>query len=218
MNRREFSLQLAGVAGAAALASLGLPNLAFAAPGTPVEGKDYNKLKTPLPVNKDGKIEVIEFFWYACPHCYAFEPVIEPWAATVPADVRFHRVPVAFDALKEVHQQIYYTWEALGLVEQMHGKTFKRFHIDHKPINKEADMLDFAKESGLDVDKVKAAWNSFSVASKMRGAKQLSEDYDIDGVPEIGIQGRFTTAPSMGGPLNAIATTEYLLNVIRKGG
>ena len=218
MNRREFSVQLAGIAGAAALASLGLPNIAFAAPGTPVEGKDYDKLKTPVPVNKDGKIEVIEFFWYGCPHCYAFEPVIEPWAATVPEDVRFHRVPVAFDALKEIHQQIYYTWEALGLVAQMHGKTFIRFHVDHKPINREADMLAFAQDSGLDVAKVKAAWTSFSVASKMRAAKQLSDDYEIDGVPELGIQGRFTTAPSMGGPLNAIATTDYLVNVIRKGG
>jgi protein dithiol oxidoreductase (disulfide-forming) len=217
MNRREFSLQLAGVAGAAALASLGWPNIALAQ-GGPVEGKDYNKLKTPVPVNKDGKIEVIEFFWYACPHCWAFEPTLEPWAANRPADVRYHRVPVAFDALKEIHQQIYYTWEALGLVEQMHTKTFRRFHVENKPINREADMLAFAQESGLDVAKVKSAWESFSVQSKMRAAKQLSEDYDIDGVPEIGIHGRFTTAPSMGGALNALSTTDYLVNVIRKGG
>jgi thiol:disulfide interchange protein DsbA len=218
MNRREFSLQLAGIAGAAALAGLGLQTVAFAQPGAPVEGKDYTRLKTPVPVNKDGKIEVIEFFWYACPHCWAFEPTLEPWAAKLPADVRFHRVPVAFDALKEVHQQIYYTWEALGLVEQMHAKTFRRFHVDRKPIDDEAGMLAFAKESGLDVAKVKSAWESFSVQSKMHAAKQLSDDYDIDGVPMLGIHGRFTTAPSMGGPINALATTDYLVNVIRKGG
>jgi thiol:disulfide interchange protein DsbA len=217
MNRREFSLQLAGLAGVAAWASLGLPSMAFAQ-GGPVEGRDYNKLKTPLPVEKSGKVEVVEFFWYACPHCYAFEPQIEPWIAKLPADVHFRRVPVAFDALKEIHQQIYYTWDVLGLVDKMHAKTFARFHVEHKPINREADMLAFAQESGLDVAKVKAAWESFSVQTKMHQAKQLSEDYDIDGVPEIGIHGRFTTGPSMGGPDIALATTDYLVNVIRKGG
>ncbi len=217
MKRREFSLQLAGIAGAAALASLGLPGLALAQ-GGPIEGKDYNKLKSPLPVPKDGKVEVIEFFWYACPHCWAFEPTLEPWVANLPADVRYRRVPVAFDALKEIHQQIYFTWEALGLVDQMHTKTFRRFHVENKPINRESDMLEFAQESGLDVAKVKAAWESFSVHSKMNAAKTLCDDYGIDGTPEIGIQGRYTTGPSMGGPVKCLATTDYLVNLIRKGG
>ena len=217
MNRREFSLQLAGLAGAAALASLGLPNLAFAQ-GGPVEGKDFEKLKTPVPMPANGKVEIVEFFWYGCPHCYHFEPTLEPWVAKLPADIRYRRVPAAFGALMETHQQIYYTWEVLDLVEKMHAKTFNRFHVEHKPINREADMLAFAQESGLDVAKVKTAWNSFSVQTKMRQAKQLSEDYNVDGVPEIGVQGRFVTAPSMGGAANALATTDYLVNVIRKGG
>ena len=216
MNRREFSLQLAGMAGAAALASLGLPNIAFAAPGTPVEGKDYDKLKTPVPVNKDGKIEVIEFFWYGCPHCFAFEPVIEPWIAKLPADVHFHRVPVQFDALKEIHQQIYYTWEALGLVDAMHTKTFNRFHVQHKPINREEDMLAFAQENGLDVTKVKQAWESFSVRTKMAQAKDLSDQYGVDGVPMIGIHGRFTTSPSNGGEKECLVTADTLIAQLRK--
>ena len=217
MNRREFSLQLAGLAGAAALASLGLPNLAFAQ-GGPVEGKDYNKLKSPLTMDKTGKIEVDDFFWYGCPHCFAFEPALEPWVAKLPADIRYRRVPAAFGALMETHQQIYYTWEVLNLVDRMHTPTFNRFHVDHKPINREDDMLAFAQESGLDVAKVKAAWNSFSVQTRMKQAREMAEAYQIDGVPEIGIAGRFTTAPSMGGPLNALASTDYLVNVIRKGG
>jgi len=216
MNRREFSLQLAGLAGAAALASLGLP--ARAADGTPVDGKDYTRLSKPLPMNATGKVEVVEFFWYGCPHCFAFEPTLEPWAAKLPPDVHFVRVPVAFDALKEIHQQIYYTWDALGLVEQMHRKTFDRFHVAHKPINREDDMLAFAKENGLDAAKVKAAWESFGVQTRMHQAKRLSEDYGVDGVPEIGVQGRFTTSPAMGGPVAALATTDYLINVVRKGG
>src|SRR5471032_3229071 len=192
MNRREFSLQLAGVAGAAALSSLGLPGLAFASPSAPVEGTDYTKLKTPINLPRTGKVEVIEFFWYGCPHCNAFEPTIEPWIAKLPADVHFRRVPVAFDALKEIHQRIYYTWEALGLVDAMHVKTFLRFHVQHHPINSRGDMLAFAQESGLDTTKVQQAWDSFGVQTKLRQARQLEDDYAVDQMPEMGIQGRFT--------------------------
>jgi thiol:disulfide interchange protein DsbA len=215
MNRREFNLQAAGVAGVAALSCLGLPSLAFAQ-GPRAEGKDFLKLKTPINMPRTGKVEVIEFFWYGCPHCYAFEPTLEPWVAKLPADVHFRRVPVQFDALKEIHQQVYYTWEALGLVDAMHTKTFDRFHVAHKPINKEEDMLAFAKESGLDVVKVKQAWESFSVRTKMAQAKQLSEDYAVDGVPMIGIHGRYTTSPSMGGPKECLATTDALVAQLRK--
>ena len=159
---------------------------------------------------------MIEFFWYGCPHCFAFEPTIEPWIAKLPADVHFRRVPVQFDALKEIHQQIFYTWEALGLVDAMHTKTFNRFHVQHKPINREEDMLAFAQESGLDVTKVKQAWESFSVRTKMAQAKDLADSYAVDGVPMIGIHGRYTTAPSMGGMKECLATTDYLVNTLRK--
>ena len=100
MNRREFSLQLAGVAGIAALSGLGLPGIAFAQ-GIPMNDKDFTTLKTPINLPRTGKVEVIEFFWYGCPHCFAFEPTIEPWIAKLPADVHFRRVPVQFDALKD---------------------------------------------------------------------------------------------------------------------
>jgi thiol:disulfide interchange protein DsbA len=216
MNRRDFSLQLAGVAGAAALATLGLPLHALAQGGGQVEGKDFLKLKTPIDIPKSGKVEVIEFFWYGCPHCYAFEPTLEPWVAKLPADVRFHRVPIQFGELYKIHQQVYYTWEALGLVEQMHAKTFERFHTQRKPINREEDMLAFAQESGLDVAKVKAAWEGFGVNTKMAQAKTLADRYAIDGVPMIGVHGRYTTAPSMNGAKECLATTDWLVDSLRK--
>ena len=216
MNRREFSLQLAGVAGAAALSSLGLPGLALASPSAPVDGTDYLTLKTPLVLPKTGKVEVIEFFWYGCPHCFAFEPTIEPWIAKLPADVHFRRVHVGFSALHEVHQRIFYTWEAMGLVDAMHAKTFNRFHVQRKPINNEADMLAFAQENGLDVAKVKQTWESFGVGTKGAQAKQLTEDYRVDGVPMIGIHGRYTTAPSMGGASECLVTTDALVARLRK--
>jgi thiol:disulfide interchange protein DsbA len=221
MQRRRFSMQLAGVAGAAGLASLGLAPSTTRAQAAPVAGKEYLKLEAPAPVTApQGKIEVIEFFWYGCPHCYAIEPLIEPWRAKLPADVHFRLVPFDFDeALREVHKRIYCTWEVLGLVEKMHAKTFDRFHRDHKPINTEKDMLAFAAENGLDVAKVKDAWNSFGLQVKMRQAKQTCEQYGIHSTPVLAVQGRYETEPSLAGSgEKAIAVTDWLINQVRKGG
>ena len=217
MKRRELSLRLAGVA---ALAALGLRPGDAAAQGKFVEGKDYAALKTPVSLPRSGRVEVVEFFWYGCPHCFAFEPVLEPWAAQLPPDVHFRRVAYGFDeALREVHQRVYYTWEALDVVGTMHTRTFERFHTQHKPINTEADMLAFAGESGLDVAKVKAAWNGFSMPVKLRQVRDFCESYGVDFVPQIGVQGRYLTAPSMAGDgPKALAATDSLIALVRKGG
>jgi thiol:disulfide interchange protein DsbA len=220
LDRRRFSIQIAGAAGAAGLASLGLSPATALAQGTPVAGKDYIRLSPPVPTTSPGKIEVIEFFWYGCPHCFELEPMIEPWASKLPADVHYRLVPFDFgEALREVHQRIFCTWEALGLVEQMHKKTFERFHVQRKPVNTESDMLKFAADSGLDVAKVKDAWNSFGVATKMRQAKQTCEQYHVQSTPVVAIQGRFETEPGLtGSGEKTLAVADYLINLVRKGG
>ena len=218
VNRRTFSLNAASLAGALALAGAALPGRARAQAGAPVEVVDYQTLGKPIALARTGKIEVIEFFWYGCPHCFAFEPTLESWIARLPADVHFRRVPVGFDALKQIHQRIFYTWEALGLVDQMHVKTVARFHVQHRPINSLGDMLGFERENGLDADKVQQAWDSFSVQTRCRQANQLEDDYDIDRMPEMAIQGRFTaTAQPEAGPASVLATTDWLLDRIRHG-
>jgi len=218
MDRRAFSLNAASLAGALALAG-GTPVRALAQAGQPVEGRDYIKLAKPLAMASSGKIEVIEFFWYGCPHCFSFEPIIEDWITRLPADVHFRRVPVGFDSLKKIHQQVFYTWEALGLVDQMQMKTFARFHLQKRPINRESDMLDFAQANGLDASKVKQAWNSFGVETRKRQADQLTEQYDITQMPEMGIQGRFfaATAVPSAGPARMLVTIDFLIDRLRKG-
>jgi thiol:disulfide interchange protein DsbA len=219
MNRRAFSLQLAGIAGAAALSAGGLPLGAFAQGAAPAEGKDFHKLKQPVAMASTGKIEVVEFFWYACPHCYHFEPTLEPWVAKLPQDVHFRRIPVGFnDVRKEFHQRLYFTLEAMNQVDAMHAKMFARFHQDHKPIDREADALQFAQENGLDVAKFKSIFNSFSMQTKIAQANRLTEAYEVDGVPELGVQGRFTTGPSMAGDeAKALMVADVLIDRIRKG-
>ena len=219
MDRRRFSLNAASFAGALALAGAGLPGRARAQGAAPVEGRDYQGLARPIAVPANGKIEVIEFFWYACPHCFAFEPTIAAWIAKLPPDVHFRRMPVGFDARKEVHQRIFYTWEALGLVDQMHLKTFTRFHVQKQPIDSERAMLEFAQESGLDVAKVAQAWNGFSVQTRCSEAKRLEDAYGIEQMPEMAVAGRFVAvAQPEQGPASVLVTTDWLVNKIRRGG
>lgn len=220
MDRRTFSRNAASLAGALALAGAGagMPLRARAQGFAPMEGRDYEALAKPVAVPANGRIEVIEFFWYACPHCFAFEPYLEPWIRKLPADVHFTRVPVGFDARKETHQRIFYTWEALGLVDQMHVKTFTRFHVQKKPIDGLEDMVRFAQESGLDAARVQGAWNSFSVQSKCAAAKRLEDDYGIERMPEMAIGGRFVAvAQPEAGHDSVLVTTDMLLARIRKG-
>jgi len=210
MDRREFSLQAAGLAGALALSSVS--GNAAAQIAAPVEGRDYNTLAKPVAVPADGRIHVIEFFWYGCPHCFVFEPSLAAWTARQPVDVAFRRVPVAFDALKETHQRVFYTWEALGLVGAMHRATFERFQTRRQPIDSLEDMLAFAQDSKIDPAKVRAAWNSFGVQTRCREARRLVDDYQIDRTPEMAIQGRFTT---IGAPARMLEATDWLVNRVR---
>ena len=217
MKRRDFATRLAGLAGAASLSTL-----AAAQGGAPVEGRDYLRLKqaAQLPASAGGKIVVTEFFWYGCPHCYAFEPALEPWVEALPANVQFRLVPYDFgSALRETHKRVFCTWDALGLVGAMHRKTWDRFHAQRKPINSESDMLAFAAESGLDVAKVKEAWNSFGVMSvKMRQATQVCEQFEIHETPVLAVQDRFETTPARAGSgARALTVANALIELAHKG-
>ncbi|MBX3605619.1 MAG: thiol:disulfide interchange protein DsbA/DsbL [Piscinibacter sp.] len=209
MRRREFT--------AALLSSAALPALAQ---GGPIEGTHYVRLSQPVPANAPaGKVEVIEFFWYGCPHCNAFEPALEAWVKRLPADVVFHRVPVAFrEEPFGAHQRIYYALEAMGQVQAMHRKVFYAIHTERMRLDKVADIAAFMGKNGVDGAKFTELFNSFSVQTKARQARQLSEAYKIDGVPAIGIQGRFYTSGTLAGsPERSLQVADYLIAAARKG-
>ena len=204
MHRRDFT--------AALLAGAALPALAQ---GGPVEGTHYVRLSQPVPA---GKVEVIEFFWYGCPHCNAFEPALEAWVKRLPADVVFRRAPVAFREEPFVaHQRIYYALEAMGQVEAMHKKVFHAIHVERQRLDKAADIAAFMAKNGVDGTKFTEVFNSFSVQTKARQARQLSESYKIDGVPAIGIHGRFYTSGTLAGtPERSLQVAEFLIQQVRK--
>jgi thiol:disulfide interchange protein DsbA len=219
MNRREFTLPLAGAAG---LAVAGLwPGAASAQPDKPVDGSNYHDINPPVPVAAPkGLVEVIEFFWYGCPHCNAFEPTIEPWIAKLPKDkVYMHRVHVGFNARMEVHQRLWAALDSMGVADSVHGKVFKRFHDEGKPIESADEAIAWATSIGLDPVKFRGAWFAFDMPARLRRATALSQAYQIDGVPTIGVQGRWRTAPSdvNQGHEGALRTADYLIDLARKG-
>ena len=189
-----------------------------AAQGGPVEGTHYTKLAQPVAVTAPaGKIEVLEFFSYGCPHCYSLEPTLEAWAKRLPADVVFKRVPVGFNALYENYQKIYYALEAMGQVEHMHRKVFDAIHQQRQRLDKEADIAAFMTANGVDGAKFMELYKSFSVQTKARQAQQLSQSYKIDGVPAMGVHGRYVTSGSQAGSNErALAVTDALVQGLRK--
>lgn len=212
MNRRRFAIRLA-----AAVAAPGLALPVFAQ-GAPVEGRDYARLAQPLPMPATGKVEVVEFFGYWCPHCNNFEPTLESWVRKLPADVTFRRIPVAFSAAQEPYAKIFLSLEAMGLVDQMHRKVFAAIHVQHLRLEKESDILKFMTANGVDATKFSDTYKSFTVASKFKQARQLADAYRIDGVPTLGIQGRFFTSPSLaGGAEQALKVTDALIQRARQG-
>ncbi|MBC7438104.1 MAG: thiol:disulfide interchange protein DsbA/DsbL [Bdellovibrionales bacterium] len=221
MKRREFSTCAVSAATATALGSgLILASQGAQAQGRkPEEGTDYIGIGKPAPSEAPaGKIEVAEFFWYACPHCNAFEPKWEAWQKTAPKDVFTRRVPVAFRDDFVPLQRLYYVLEAMGKVDELHKKVFYAIHVERLPIDKEATMAAWIEKQGVDKAKFVELYNSFSVQSKSRKASQLQEAFKVQGVPALGIAGRFYTDGSLAQSMEkALTVTEYLLAEVRKG-
>ena len=215
MKRREFSAATAAVLGTTALA---LPGMASAQARTPQEGKDFRVLeKRALVESPPGKIEVVEFFWYSCPHCNSFEPRLNAWLKKAPADVAFRRVPVAFRDEFVPQQRLYYALEAMGKLEELHGKVFAEIHVNRQPTAKEDQILAFVEKNGVDQAKFQELYNSFAVSTKARRAKQLQDAYMVDGVPAMGVAGRYYVDGEMAGNMDrALQVVDYLVAEARK--
>jgi thiol:disulfide interchange protein DsbA len=213
MKRRQFSAAMA----TAAMAAASVVNPTRAQGGAPVEGKDYLRLSPALPAPAGGKIEVVEFFWYGCPHCNVFEPMLDAWAKKLPPDVSLRRVPVAFREEPYVaHQRIYFALDEMKLTETMHRRVFAAIQVDHMRLDKPAEIAAFMTKNGVDGNKFLEYYNGFSVQTKARQAAQLAQAYKLDGVPALGIQGRYFTSASLAGSHErALAVADYLIQQVR---
>ncbi len=208
MKRRDFTLALAGASALPALAQQRFDT-----------GKDYLALDKPAPVEAvAGRIEVVEFFWYNCPHCNAFEPALEAWIKRAPKDVAVRRIPVAFSSAFQDQQRLYYTLEAMGLVDKLHAKVFQAIHVERKRLEKADVMAEWIATQGVDKTKFMEQFNSFSVASKVNRAGQLTAAYKVEGVPALGVAGRFYTDATLTRNMDrSLQVVDYLIGEVRKG-
>jgi len=188
-----------------------------ASPSAPVAGTDYTVLATPQPTEVPaGKIEVTEFFWYGCPHCNEFEPSLEAWLKTAGPDVVFKRVPVAFRDDFVPHSKMFHALDALGLAQQLTPKVFHEIHENHNYLLTEQAQADFLAKNGVDPVKYKAAYESFSINSALQRDTKLLNDYKIDGVPTLAVQGKYETSPAQTNSLEGtIQVLNYLIAQVR---
>ncbi|MDH1289987.1 thiol:disulfide interchange protein DsbA/DsbL [Comamonas terrigena] len=215
MKRREFSLAVTSVASAMAL---GATATAHAQAAPPKEGKDYVKLSKPATTEAPaGKVEVVEFFWYSCPHCNAFEPAFAAWKQKAPAHVVVRRVPVAFNASFVPQQKLYFTLQAMDNFDAMHVKVFHAIHVERNKLATDDAIFEWVGKQGANVAKFKEIYNSFTVANQVRKASALQQEYDVEGVPSMGVAGKFyTDGPRAGSMQNVLNVVDYLANQSRK--
>jgi thiol:disulfide interchange protein DsbA len=172
--------------------------LAFSATGIAAEapkaaegGEGYELVKPPHPTSDPSKIEVLEFFWYGCPHCYHFEPHIKTWLKTKPNNVVFIRQPAAFNQHWAAHAKAFFTAEALGVLDKVHDDFYDRIQNKKEVLESEADLAKFFVEHGVKEDDFHNAYKSFAVDTKMRQATLLAPSYGIDGTPTLIVNGKY---------------------------
>ena len=160
----------------------------------------YETLSSPQPTQHPDKIEVIEFFWYGCPHCYSFEPLLEKWVKSLPPrNVEFIRQPVVFNELWSKHAKAYYTAEALGVVDKVHADFFDAIQNKKEKLDTEEELAKFFKAHGVNETQFHEAYNSFVVDAKMRQAPLMATRYGITGVPTVVINGKYKTNGTLAG-------------------
>jgi len=183
-----------------------------------VQAEDTYKLIIPAqPTQTEGKIEVLEVFWYGCPHCYHFEPFLSEWLKTKPDDVEFRRMPGIFNKNWVPHARAYFTAEKLGVLGKIHSQLFDALHKDRKRIFTESELKDFFVSKGVDGDEFTRVYNSSEVETKFRQAFVMGQRYKITGVPAVIVNGKYMTSGSMAGSYeNLLKTVDQLVDKERK--
>jgi thiol:disulfide interchange protein DsbA len=187
-------------------------------PQVPKEGTEYLPTTQVMPTDNPAKIEVIELFWYGCPHCYHLEPALDAWLKKLPKDVEFRRVPGIARPEWVPMAKAYYTLEALGITDKLHAALFDAIHKQKvlNPVDEVAAIAWITKQSGLDRKKVEDTYRSFSVTTKVSRAYQVFQTSGATGVPSLIVEGRYLTSSTLAGSTDdALRVTDYLIAKVR---
>ncbi len=207
LNRRSFLL--------ASLLALSVHRLALS---DPLAGRDYQTLAASIGTDSaPGKIEVAEFFWYRCPHCFELEPALNSWIKTLPGDVAIRRIPAVLNNDWAVQARVWYALREMGVADKYHDAFFNAIHLDGLDATSEINIFDWAGRVGMNRTAFANAYNSFAVQTRVMQAAQLTRDAQITGVPSFVVDGRFVTSVSMTGSEKALfATLNALIDKVRK--
>ncbi|MCI0401414.1 MAG: thiol:disulfide interchange protein DsbA/DsbL [Gammaproteobacteria bacterium] len=186
------------------LCTIWLIPLAGASSATPPEPEAgsshlYSRIVPPQPTDAEGKVEVIEVFWYGCTHCYDFEPYLDQWLASKPPDVEFKRMPALFRNSWVAHARAYYTALQLGVLDEIHDPLFNAIHQDKQRLDDEASLRAFFVSHGVSEEDFNKAYNSFTVDSNLKQALIMSQRYGIEGVPSMVVNGKYLTSATFTG-------------------
>lgn len=162
-----------------------------------VAGRDYRPVNPPQPTDSGAKIEVLEFFWYGCPHCSNLQPTLRAWLKRKPADVEFKRVPAVFQDSWVPLTKAYLAIEAMGLVDKLHHDVFAAIHEKNIRLQDPKVLFDWVAQQGVDRQKFIDTYNSFAVQTRAQRSIDMTRNYDIPGTPALVIDGKYLTAPSM---------------------
>lgn len=177
----------------------------------------YTTLQNALPVENPAKVEIVEFFWYGCIHCYNLEPVLDGWVPKLPADAYFRRVPAVFNPRWAHDATIFYAFEALGVLDKLHHPLFDAIHKDRLKTDNPAALNEWLGKNGVDLSKFEATMKSFGVQSKVKRAAQLTSGAQIDGTPAMMVHGRYTISSEQGRSREGmLANAERLIPLARK--
>lgn len=175
--------------------ALGFAASASASPEAPVSGKEYLVLPEVQNTDAGKKVEVTEFFSYACPHCNSFEPMLAAWVKKNQKNIVFKRVHLAFSPSEVALQRLYSTLEGLGIAEQNHAKVFEAVHVKRNRMSSDEAIFEWAEKAGLERAKLTDAYRSFGTQARVNRAKSKSDEYRIREWPTIAVDGRFVTSP-----------------------
>ena len=208
---------LIGRLAAYTFAFVSLLALALPAQAQLAAGVDFAEIKPPLQVDNPAKIEVVEFFSYACPHCSDLNPLVRKWAAKLPADVAFRRVPVSFNSpFYQLMAKLFYTLDAIGEMERLDAAAFDAIHVKGLKLIDEKSVQEWAVSQGVDAKKFSDAFKSFSVDSNVKRADQLSRSAKIPGVPALVVDGRYlVVGKNVKNHDELLALTEKVIDKVR---
>lgn len=209
----------------ALIAATMVASTAFASPTDPKNGVDYQTLSAPQPVQATGKkVEVIEFFAYHCPACNALEPTLNQWVKKQGDNIVMRRIHLPFQGPADPEAHLFLTLEAMGKLEEYHGRVFQAVHVQRQRLMKDDAIIEWAVKNGLDRAKFMETWNSFGVTTKLRRLQQLAGNYKVSSTPTIIIDGKYVVSPAQVGEANKLqgmeqamqATTQVMDALVKK--